>query len=1030
MHTAFDCIPILDKLASQIEVLVGYDNVILFGTKQGHLWKYHIDYNNDLKLTDTYNNFTKKTLSQLHVDTHHKILIYLSDNMINICDLETFENISTLSKTKGASQFSIDYWLLLNTGTNVTAQLSFCVLIKKRLIFYQWKNKYPVEYSQEATLPEIPKTFIWFKDSIIFATKSEYFTFAINTGLVKELFPAGKNGDPKICAMFLPSSKILLNSYNKIYDHNVKTEKTKQLPSTSTNSYNNNLLISKEIDTLKDNVKINTDANFVHSEMVYFNDPKKNIIAGLCKDEITVLYDISNQQIIHKNVVTWTEAPIYLKFLNPYMIALLPQNIEIRTIQPKLLIQTIPINKAKGVEISSKGIYVWSATTLHLLKPRNFNNQMNELIQIKQFELALRLTDISCLDDLERERAIKNIQYMHAKTLFNQKRYKDSMYLFGRLKIDPTKVLNLYPNMLPSDFDDIISKLDKTSSDNFQETECDSPTSPYDNNQENNNFTMKTQEIDWNNALLALIEYLTEMRVYFFALLNENNGTFIDKASNSEYLKIIDTCLLKCYSKTNDALIGPLLRLPKNFCDTKVCERILKKRGKNEELVILYQRTGLHRKALNTLVSVIDHNLVIDRENDKDEDTARAHNIERLVTYLQRLGPNHIDMILEYSINIIKERPEDALKIFTEDIPEVESLDREKILYFLIKHSPDLIIPYLEYIIDEWEDQNTLFHNALINQYREKVQYEIEYFRTEYLANENALYNISQWNILLNGYSTNYDNKIKNTLNQDNNLKQNGENIIAQDAQQVLIPVKDMHDTDIESIKIMLDDDESTNSLEFYEKQVRMGKSLGKIKHFRRKLRFILEESEYYMPDTLIINFPIRDFNLERAILFGKMSKHESALAIYCHVLNDIPLALKHCHKYYYRNNASNIYFQLFSTLIDPPDLIELKNLPNDTPDFNYSHNNLDEETLEKFNENVRLKPESDFTSALKILLEHYDKIPILKVLEKFPSNIEIGQLYDYIIESLTASYQKINHDQILKGLLYSQDIKCICSLS
>ena len=59
------------------------------------------------------------------------------------------------------------------------------------------------------------------------------------------------------------------------------------------------------------------------------------------------------------------------------------------------------------------------------------------------------------------------------------------------------------------------------------------------------------------------------------------------------------------------------------------------------------------------------------------------------------VGPEHLDLIFDYSTWVLKGHPEDGIKIFTEDIPEVEALPREDVLDYLEKTNSDLVIPYL-----------------------------------------------------------------------------------------------------------------------------------------------------------------------------------------------------------------------------------------------------------------------------------------------------------------------------------------------
>ena len=65
--------------------------------------------------------------------------------------------------------------------------------------------------------------------------------------------------------------------------------------------------------------------------------------------------------------------------------------------------------------------------------------------------------------------------------------------------------------------------------------------------------------------------------------------------SNNKALVFI--CIIILF-QTNDALVAPLLRLKDNNCHVVECEKVLIKSKKYNELVILYQTKGLHRKGL------------------------------------------------------------------------------------------------------------------------------------------------------------------------------------------------------------------------------------------------------------------------------------------------------------------------------------------------------------------------------------------------------------------------------------------------
>ena len=177
----------------------------------------------------------------------------------------------------------------------------------------------------------------------------------------------------------------------------------------------------------------------------------------------------------------------------------------------------------------------------------------------------------------------------------------------------------------------------------------------------------------------------------------------------SQALQIVDTTLLKCYLQTNDALVAPLLRLRDNCCHPQEAERVLKKSQKFTELVIFYNTSGLHRKALELL-----------RLHSTDPDSPLSGH-SRTLTYLQNLGPDHVDLILEFSLWVIMTSPEDGLTIFTEDMDTVESLPRGKVLDWLLRNARELVIPYLEHLILVWSEESPLFHNSLVLQYKDVI---------------------------------------------------------------------------------------------------------------------------------------------------------------------------------------------------------------------------------------------------------------------------------------------------------------------
>jgi hypothetical protein len=77
----------------------------------------------------------------------------------------------------------------------------------------------------------------------------------------------------------------------------------------------------------------------------------------------------------------------------PYLLALLADCVEIRTVEPCLFIQSVPLQKARLVFRCHQGlVYVASVDYVWCLQAVPLTQQIHILLEDKQFQLALRLT--------------------------------------------------------------------------------------------------------------------------------------------------------------------------------------------------------------------------------------------------------------------------------------------------------------------------------------------------------------------------------------------------------------------------------------------------------------------------------------------------------------------------------------------------------------------------------------------------------------------------------------------------------------
>uniref|UniRef100_A0A8C2IA68 VPS39 subunit of HOPS complex n=1 Tax=Cyprinus carpio TaxID=7962 RepID=A0A8C2IA68_CYPCA len=725
MHDAYEPVPILEKLPLQIDCLAAWDDWLLVGTKPGHLLLYGIKKDAgtnrfEVTLEKSNKNFSKK-IQQLFVVSQYKILVSLLENNIHVHDLLTFQQITVISKARGATLFACDL---------------------------QSRGKFSY----------VPKSMAWCENSICVGFKRDYYLIRMDgRGSVKELFPTGKQLEPLVAP--LADGKVAVG-----------------------------------------------------------------------QDDLTV---VLNEEGVctQKCALNWTDIPVAMEHQPPYIIAVLPRYVEIRTLEPRLLVQSIELQRPRFItSAGSNVVYVASNHFVWRLVPISIASQIRQLLQDKQFELELQLAKTKDDSDADKRQQIHHIQNLFAFNLFCQKRFDDSMQVFSKLGTDPTHVIGLYPDLLPSDY--------------RKQLHYPNPLP-----------TLSGAELE--KAHLALIDYLAQKRSHLVKQLNDPDpfatsplmeGTPTIK-SRKKLLQIIDTTLLKCYLHTNVALVSPLLRLENNHCHIEESEYVLKKAHKYSELIILYEKKGLHQKALQVLLD----------QSTKANSPLKGH--ERTVQYLQRLGK-----------------------------------------------------------------MSTLIYCTLF---------------------------------LLTVFGCS------------------------------LLP----HET------------------------VAAGKEAGELGEYRNKLLSFLEVSSSYEPEGLISDFPFDGLLEERALLLGRMGKHEQALFIYVHILKDTRMAEEYCHGHYdpSANGNKDVYLSLLRMYLSPPDVHFLGPIKMQL-----------------------CEPQPNLQAALRVLQLHHSKLNTTKAINLLPANTQIREIQVFLESVLEEKAGRKRFDQVLKSLLqaeflrvqeeriFHQQVKCV----
>ena len=164
------------------------------------------------------------------------------------------------------------------------------------------------------------------------------------------------------------------------------------------------------------------------------------------------------------------------------------------------------------------------------------------------------------------------------------------------------------------------------------------------------------------------------------------------------------------------------------------------------------------------------------------------------------------------------------------------------------------------------------------------------------------------------------------------------------------------------------------------------GEEEGELGIYRKKLIHFLNYSNKYNPSTVdaLLNDSKHPHNLdiqnygndsilalmqERAIIYGRLGRHEEALLIYANVLMDSKLAEEHCEKYYNDKNQG-IYVILFKAYTNPTLLSTFSTIKR----IRYSHPKVPE--------------------ALKLLTRHPTQIDPVQAIQLLPENTPLQQVW------------------------------------
>lgn len=106
---------------------------------------------------------------------------------------------------------------------------------------------------------------------------------------------------------------------------------------------------------------------------------------------------------------------------------------------------------------------IFAASTSHLwcIESIDISIQRQNLLEDKKWFLALQLTGMSDESEEDKQSMRQEIQTLFAYHLFINKQFREAMLEFSKLKTDPTNVIKLFADLLPTTYEIPNNTLDR-----------------------------------------------------------------------------------------------------------------------------------------------------------------------------------------------------------------------------------------------------------------------------------------------------------------------------------------------------------------------------------------------------------------------------------------------------------------------------------------------------------------------------------------------------------------------------------------
>ncbi|CEG63955.1 hypothetical protein RMATCC62417_01017 [Rhizopus microsporus] len=441
-------------------------------------------------------------------------------------------------------------------------------------------------------------------------------------------------------------------------------------------------------------------------------------------------------------------------------------------------------------------------------------------------------------------------------------------------------------------------------------------------------------------------------------LLTEREKRKHKLGQNDIECEVIDSCLLKIYmSQGDNDSIYQLLQHP-NDCNIDECSKILYESKKYYALSVMYESKHMYEKALELWTRMHEGDL-------RDDDFKNGLNrVKELLLKDLETADLPLPAIMHYAWWLTKQSPRDGVEIFTRS-PRARDMDPDEILERLEHYDNQVVRSYLEYLVNSLKSENPDYCTRLACSYIKDIRDEV---------------------------------------------KQN-------DGLGLLKELVDDFKRDINPYPADKDDDLSYSTFLGY---LSTQKSRLRLVQLRLVLIRFLQRSNIYSPEVVMNALSeAGPLDIEKAIIFGKMNKHQESLDILINELYDFVGAETYC----VTNGHSAGIIPSTTVPVRSSSLSE-KPLPSVEYVSSDQMTERSELFMMLFNTYLSIKDSNLMIARTMHLLNTQGLyLNIIEVLKSIPDDWSIDSLQEFLTSSLRQSTDKCNESQVILGLTRGENL-------